>query len=85
LMTAPPFDTMLKDTHDRLRVVVSAAILKGIPVPALSAALAYFDSARTARSTANLIQGQRDFFGAHGFERIDKPGKGLHGPWSNGD
>jgi len=53
-------------------------------VPALSAALAYFDLARTARSTANLIQGQRDFFGAHGFQRTDRPGTGLHGPWSKG-
>ena len=83
MMTIAPFDTMLKETHDSLRAVVSAAVLKGIPVPALSAALAYFDLARTARTTANLIQGQRDFFGAHGFERVDKPGAtGLHGPWS---
>jgi len=36
---------------------------------------------RTGRSTANMIQAQRDFFGAHGFERLDQPGTGLHGPW----
>lgn len=82
LMMAAPFDAMLKKSHDRLRRIVSTAILAGIPVPALSAALAYFDQARTARSTANLIQAKRDYFGAHGFERIDKNGTDLHGPWS---
>ena len=51
-------------------------------MPALSSALAYFDMSRTPRTTANLIQGQRDFFGAHGFERIDSTAKGFHGPWS---
>ena len=51
---------------------------------ALSNALAYFDYARTGRTTANLLQGQRDFFGAHGFERTDKPGKDFHGPWAQG-
>jgi 6-phosphogluconate dehydrogenase len=85
LMMVPPFDAMLKETHDSLRRVVADAVLAGIPVPALSAALAYFDLARTARSTANLIQGQRDFFGAHGFERTDRPGTGLHGPWSKSE
>jgi 6-phosphogluconate dehydrogenase len=83
MMTVAPFDRMLKETNDSLRQIVSAAVLKGIPVPALSAALAYFDIARTARTTANLLQGQRDFFGAHGFERVDKSGTGLHGPWSS--
>ena len=82
LMVVPPFDAMLKETHDSLRRVVSDAVLAGIPVPALSAALAYFDQARTARGTANLIQAQRDYFGAHGFERTDRPGTGQHGPWS---
>jgi 6-phosphogluconate dehydrogenase len=81
LMTVAPFDTHLKETHEALRSIVSDAVLAGIPVPALSAALAYFDMARTARSTADLIQGQRDFFGAHGFERTDRPGGDYHGPW----
>jgi 6-phosphogluconate dehydrogenase len=49
-------------------------------VPALSAALGYFDAFRQARGTANLIQGQRDYFGAHGFERTDAEGL-HHGPW----
>ena len=84
LMTVEPFTGMLRAANHSLRGVVAAAALKGIPVPALSAALAYFDLSRTARSTADLIQGQRDFFGAHGFERIDAPGVEAHGPWSNG-
>ena len=65
--------------------VVAAASLNGIAVPALSSALAYFDLSRTARSTADLTQAQRDFFGAHGFERIGEPGEVAHGPWSSSD
>jgi 6-phosphogluconate dehydrogenase len=81
LMLAEPFAGTLQATEASLRRVVAAAALKGIAVPALSSALAYFDMSRTPRTTANLIQGQRDFFGAHGFERTDSGGKGLHGPW----
>ena len=81
LMMIEPFTGMLKETNGSLRQVVAAASLKGIPVPALSSALAYFDLYRTARTTANLTQAQRDFFGAHGFERIDAPGVEAHGPW----
>jgi 6-phosphogluconate dehydrogenase len=54
-----------------------------LPVPALTSALTYFDAYRQGRGTANLIQAQRDFFGAHGFERIDAPGA-HHGPWGGG-
>jgi 6-phosphogluconate dehydrogenase len=80
LILAPSFAALLKTHHCALRRVVAAAALAGHAVPALSAGLAWFDLMRTARGTANMIQGQRDFFGAHGFERIDgKPGK--HGPW----
>ena len=82
-MTVEPFTAMIKATHGSLRRAAAEAQLKGIPVPALGSALAYFDFARTARSTADLTQGQRDFFGAHGFERMDEPGKVAHGPWSN--
>jgi 6-phosphogluconate dehydrogenase len=60
--------------------VVAAGALHGLPLPALASGLAWFDMMRTGRSTANMIQAQRDFFGAHGFERVD----GLddtHGPW----
>ena len=56
--------------------------LNGLPMPALGAGLSYFDMMRTARSTANLIQGQRDFFGAHGFDRLDGADS-HHGPWGS--
>jgi 6-phosphogluconate dehydrogenase len=84
LMMAPPFSHHLMSAHWGLRRVVAAAALKGIPVPALASALAYLDGYRTARGTADLIQGQRDFFGRHGFQRVDRPGSGFHGPWAAG-
>jgi 6-phosphogluconate dehydrogenase len=80
LMMAPAFVTMMKQSNPALRRIVAFAAENGLPVPALSAALAYFDGYRQARGTANLIQGQRDFFGAHGFERTDANGA-CHGPW----
>lgn len=80
LMMAPKFSGILRQNHDDLRQVVAQAALHGLPLPALSSGLAYFDTMRTARGTANMIQGQRDFFGAHGFERVDG-GSGHHGPW----
>ncbi|WP_417667533.1 NADP-dependent phosphogluconate dehydrogenase [Roseibium sp.] len=82
LMLAPFFSAKLKETHGALRKVVALGALNGLAVPALSAALSYFDIMRTERSTANMLQGQRDFFGAHGFERTDKDGSGYHGPWA---
>lgn len=81
LMFAPFFANLLKTHVPALRKVTSAAMAAGHPVPALAAALGYFDAMRTARGTANMIQGQRDFFGEHGFERVDRDGKGFHGPW----
>lgn len=81
LMSAPYFAQILKDTHHDLRSVVATAVQHGIAVPALSAALSYFDTMRTGRGTANMIQGQRDFFGLHGFERLDDGTKDNHGPW----
>ena len=81
LMVAPSFVDILLPAHLALRVTVGRAALQGLPAPALSAALAYFDSYRQARGTANLIQGQRDFFGAHGFEKIGSRGQ-KHGPWA---
>ncbi|MEO1959368.1 MAG: NADP-dependent phosphogluconate dehydrogenase, partial [Paracoccus sp. (in: a-proteobacteria)] len=62
------------------RQVVTQGVGAGHALPALSAGLIWFDMMRTARGTANMIQAQRDFFGAHGFERVD----GIddkHGPW----
>ncbi len=60
-------------------VVVSATRL-GVPVPAVSTALAYYDSYRSSVLPANLLQAQRDYFGAHEYERIDRPGK-FHSDW----
>jgi 6-phosphogluconate dehydrogenase len=82
LMMAPKFARSLKDTHGALRQVVAQGALHGIAMPALASGLAYFDAMRTARGTANMIQGQRDFFGAHGFERFDGR-RDQHGPWGN--
>ena len=66
-----------------LRRVVSAAALKGLPTPALAAALSWFDMIRQERGTSDLIQAQRDYFGAHSFERVDAEGS-HHGPWHAG-
>ena len=82
LMLAPFFADLLKQTHNSLRKVVAQAALHGLPMPALASGLAWFDMMRTGRSTANMIQAQRDFFGAHGFERMDG-GPGKHGPWGS--
>lgn len=82
LMFAPYFADLMEKTHDPLRRVVATAVTHGLPVPALSAALGYFDMMRTARSSANMIQAQRDFFGAHSFERVDQDGA-HHGPWGS--
>jgi 6-phosphogluconate dehydrogenase len=81
LLQTKDFAAMMKANHKALRQTVADAALAGIPAPALSAALSYFDSYRQARGTANLIQGQRDFFGAHGFERIGEAGS-FHGKWA---
>jgi len=65
------------------RRTASAAALNGWPLPAISTALAYFDGIRQARLPANLIQAQRDFFGAHTYERVDKPrGQAFHTNWT---
>ena len=80
LLIAPEFVAMMKETVPALRRTIADAASSGVPVPALSSALAYFDSYRQGRGTANLIQAQRDFFGAHGFERFDEAGT-HHGPW----
>ena len=80
LMFAPDFAGRIRANQDGLRGIVARAAGAGLAVPALAAALGYLDMIRTARSSANLLQAQRDFFGAHGFERIDAPGA-HHGPW----
>ncbi len=81
LIFAPALAARLADGRGALRRVVSSAMLQELPVPALGAALAAFESLRQGRGTANLIQAQRDFFGQHGFARIDGA-QDQHGPWA---
>jgi len=81
LILAPAIRARLDASIGALRRVVTAGINNGVPVPVLSASLAWFDSIRTARGSTNLIQAQRDFFGEHGFKRLDKTGD-HHGPWN---
>ena len=80
LLVVPDFVTLMKDAHPSLRKVVAGAAAGEFPMICLSAALSYFDSYRQGQGTANLIQGQRDFFGAHGFEIVGR-GTDLHGIW----
>jgi 6-phosphogluconate dehydrogenase len=82
LMLDPFFRDLLNRTQQPWREVVALAVGNGIPVPAFSASLAYYDSYRSARLPANLLQAQRDFFGAHTYERTDKPaGQMFHTDW----
>ncbi|MCC5928764.1 MAG: decarboxylating NADP(+)-dependent phosphogluconate dehydrogenase [Cyclobacteriaceae bacterium] len=83
LLLDPFFKEKIEASQQSWRRVVAAAISNGIPVPALSTALAYFDGYRTERLPANLLQAQRDYFGAHMYERIDKPrGEFFHTNWT---
>ena len=82
LLVAPQFSRSLGESQAAWRRVVSLALQDGIPVPAMGASLAYYDSYRSARLPANLIQAQRDYFGAHTYERLDKPGV-FHTQWGN--
>jgi len=81
LMLDKSFSRALASGQDALRTVVRTAVTAGIPVPALSASLAYYDAYRSARLPANLVQGQRDFFGAHTYRRIDRDGS-FHTDWT---
>ena len=82
LMLAPFFETVLNRAQLAWREVVAHAVRAGVPVPAMSASLAYYDAYRSARLPANLLQAQRDFFGAHTYERIDRPaGEFFHTAW----
>jgi 6-phosphogluconate dehydrogenase len=74
------FTRIIKKAQKNWRVAIVAAIKQGVAAPAFSASLAYFDSYRQERLPANLLQAQRDFFGAHTYERIDKPGV-FHTEW----
>ena len=81
LMLDDRFSNALASGQQALRDVVQAAVSAGIPVPALSSSLAYYDSYRSARLPANLTQGQRDFFGAHTYRRVDRDGV-FHTDWT---
>ncbi len=80
LLLSPEIISLFQARHTKWRKVVSAGALAGIPVPAMSASLAYFDSLRTGNLPQNLTQAQRDFFGAHTFERTDQSGT-FHAQW----
>lgn len=83
LLMAPSFQKEMAERVSALRQTVALAAQSGIAVPAMSASLAYFDAYTTARGPANLIQAQRDFFGAHTYERIDREGI-FHTEWNVG-
>ena len=74
------FKSVVENYQDAAREVVSVAIQAGIPVPGLASALAYYDSYRTAVLPANLLQAQRDYFGAHTYQRVDREGT-FHTDW----
>lgn len=80
------FGEIVMNYQDAWRKVISIAVTRGIPVPGFASALAYYDSYRTERLPANLLQAQRDYFGAHTFERVDKEGS-FHFQWmeNNGE
>lgn len=83
LILSPAFVSELNNNVPALRRVVATCVAAGQPVPAFASALSYFDTVRRARGTTDLVQAQRDFFGRHGFERLDKGGSGHHGPWAD--
>jgi 6-phosphogluconate dehydrogenase len=77
------FKTVIENCQDSWRRVIAASALNGIPVPAFGAALSFFDGYRSAVLPANLLQAQRDYFGAHTYERIDKQrGQSFHTNWT---
>ena len=80
LLLDPYFSDITEQYQSALREVISGAVLNGIPVPSFAAALAYFDSYRTETLPANLLQAQRDYFGAHTYQRTDKEGV-FHTNW----
>jgi 6-phosphogluconate dehydrogenase len=83
LLLAPFFKEKIESSQESWRKVTAAAIANGIPVPAFTSALCYYDGYRCERLPANLLQAQRDYFGAHTYERIDKPrGEFFHTDWT---
>jgi len=83
LLLAPFFRAAIKECQRSWRTVVATAAKKGIPVPAMSTALAFYDGYRNGRLPANLLQAQRDYFGAHTYQRLDHPGgEVFHTNWT---
>jgi 6-phosphogluconate dehydrogenase len=83
LLLDPFFKNAVEKAQPAWRRVVTAAVEMGIPMPAMSAALAFYDGYRSERLPANLLQAQRDYFGAHTYERVDKPrGEFFHTNWT---
>jgi 6-phosphogluconate dehydrogenase len=83
LLLDPFFKAAVESAQDSWRRVVKAAVDMGVPMPAISSALSYYDGYRTERLPANLLQAQRDYFGAHTYERVDKPrGEFFHTNWT---
>ncbi|MGB5756778.1 MAG: decarboxylating NADP(+)-dependent phosphogluconate dehydrogenase [Acidimicrobiales bacterium] len=83
LLVDPSFAAELARVESGWRRVVAAAVSSGVPVPAYATALSFYDGYRTGRGSANMIQAQRDYFGAHTYERIDQPrGEFFHTNWT---
>ena len=80
LLLDPYFRDVIDGSQDAWREVVATAVRAGLPIPAMMSALAYFDGYRAERLPANLLQAQRDYFGAHTFERTDREGA-VHVDW----
>jgi 6-phosphogluconate dehydrogenase len=81
LLLAPYFCEAVASRQEAWRKIVKQAVSIGIPTPAISASLSYYDSYRSARLPANMIQAQRDYFGAHTYNRIDREGQ-FHTDWT---
>lgn len=83
LLIDPYFKGKIMEVQNSWRIVASLSLNNGIPIPALASALTYFDGYRSARLPANLLQAQRDYFGAHTYERVDRPrGEFFHTNWT---
>ncbi|MBI5476597.1 MAG: NADP-dependent phosphogluconate dehydrogenase, partial [Ignavibacteriales bacterium] len=83
LLLDPFFKEKIEKSQDAWRRVISSAVMNGIWTPAMATALNYFDGFRNSRLPANLLQAQRDYFGAHTYERLDKPrGEFFHTNWT---
>jgi 6-phosphogluconate dehydrogenase len=81
LMLAPFFQQALASAQESWRSVIKQAVDQGVPIPAFASSLAYYDGYRRARGPANLIQGLRDYFGAHSYRRVDRDGS-FHTRWA---